>query len=125
MILTLFITFVALSLVILAVGVWLDENYFSFVALFFLFLLGNSLLFVGVDYRDGEDITTIYSYVNGTLSTTTEVLTYSYSNFKDDTITRWFGFLIAITSAAGMAAILTQARQDFKSRYDKMREFGE
>lgn len=125
MILTIFLTFVALSILILGVGIYLGENYFSFIGLFFLFLLGSSLLFNGVDYESGVNVATNYTYTNGTVTSNSAVLSYDYTTFKDDYITRWFGFLIAVASGFGLGAVLFQARRDFKESYERAREFGE
>ena len=125
MILTLYLTFVGLSILILGVGMYLGENYFSFIGLFFLFLLGNHLLFNGLDYETGVSVTTNYTYTNGTVSSNEAVLVYDYTNFKNDDFTRWFGFLIALASGFGLGALLFQANRDFKEKYDRVREFGE
>lgn len=124
MILELYVTFVALSLVVLALGIIFGENMFSFVGLFFLFLLGNSLLFNGIDYPSSDAINTSYNYVNGTIQSTASTVTYQYSNLDDD-MTWWFGFLLALTSGFGLGYILFTTNQDFKKRYEKYREFGE
>ena len=55
MILTVYLAFFAVAIVILLLGVVIGENYFSFVSLFFLFLLGVSLFSSGVDYQTGEE----------------------------------------------------------------------
>jgi len=125
MILTLYLAFVALALLVLGVGIFLGENYFSFIGLFFLFLLGSHLLFNGLDYESGVSVATNYTYTNGTVTSNEAVLTYDYTNFKNDDFTRWFGFLIAVASGFGLGAMLFQARRDFKENYDKVREFGE
>lgn len=124
MILTLYLSLLGISLFIIGLGVVLKENYFSFVGLFFLFLLGNSLLFSGVDYETGLTSSQNYNYVNGTLITTDSTHSTIYTTLKDN-LTKWFGFLIAITSGAGMGAILTMANKDFKDKYDYGRTFGE
>lgn len=112
MILELYITFVALALVTLGLGFWLGERYFFFVGLFFIFLCANSLLFAGVDYRSGETALTNYTYDNNTLSSTTEVISYNYSTFKNDTFTRWFGLFLALASGLGLGALMMQIRKD-------------
>jgi len=126
MILTLYFTFVALSLVILGVGVLLGENYFSFVGLFFLFLLGSSLMASGVDYQTGELLNTTYSYIgnNTRVDSTEQTLVYTYDTLQD-TLTKWFGFFMAVAAGAGMAAVLTQANNDFKKGKDYERDFSE
>lgn len=124
MILTVYLAFVALAIVILAVGVVLGENYFSFVGLFFMFLLGLNLALNGVEYQIGEITQTNYTYSNGTVASTSAALTYAYTNLED-TLTHWFGYLIAIASAAGMAAVLTMANRDFKAANEYKRDYSE
>ena len=159
MILTVYLAFFAVAVVILLLGVIIGENYFSFVALFFLFLLGNSLLFNGVDYQTGEstslcnyedtyvygdnyssyhwDYMTAPPVCNNPTDTScinlfhtvreynascTETVTKVYTSLND-TLTWWFGFLLAIASAGGMAAILTQANRDFKAGKEYKRDY--
>ena len=157
MILTVYLAFFAVAIVILLLGVVIGENYFSFVSLFFLFLLGVSLLASGVDYQTGEetsfcDYSEYYVYgwnytgyhwdysdrpetlpqsdppvnlfhtVREYNATCVEAVTKVYTNLND-TLTWWFGFLMAIASAGGMAAILTQANRDFKAGKEYKRDY--
>ena len=157
MILTVYLAFFAVAIVILVLGVVLGENYFSFVALFFLFLLGVSLFVSGVDYQTGEtkilcNYEDIFQYGNnftgyhwdydtGTAPDGPQTDAYVFHTWRDynascvetvskvytnlnDTLTWWFGFLMAIASAGGMAAILTQANRDFKAGKEYKRDFG-
>lgn len=124
MILTLYLSLVLLAIVIIGVGVVLGENYFSVVGLFFLFLLGSSLMFNGVDYETGKLTLTSYNYLNNTLLNETSTLTYAYSTL-DDSLSHWFGFLMAVASGGGMAAIMSQANRDFKAAKDYERDFSE
>lgn len=68
MILTIFIVLLSLSALCITLGLALRENYFTFVGLFFIFLLGVQLLSGNVEYRSGtvtvqnNSINTIYQY---------------------------------------------------------------
>lgn len=126
MILTLYLSFLVLALVILGVGVILGENYFSFLGLFFIFLLGSSLMASGIDYQTGELLNTTYTYVgnNSRVDSTEQTLVYTYDTLQD-TLTKWFGFFMAVAAGAGMAAVLTQANNDFKKSKEYERDFSE
>lgn len=93
MILELFLVLLLLSFGAIALGYYTGEPHFSYVGLFFLFLLGVVLLSNNVQYETGVTVSTV-----GTNST----VTYNYTDFAGDNA-RWFGLFLAFAAGAGMA----------------------
>lgn len=95
-----------------AVGLAIGEQYFTFAGLFFFFSLGILLLNNGVSVRTGDTTETTYSYDNGTLAGEYSILTFTYETSEESTF--WYGFLLALCGGFGMFALLWNARQAFK-----------
>ena len=93
------------ALVAIGLGYFTGDSHWSFVGLFFLFLLGVYVFTNQIQYEVGTTKNTSYSYTNSTLTSTSEVLVNNYSTYQDQ-YTRWFGVLLSISSAFGMFFIL-------------------
>ena len=142
MILTLFLALLALASIIVALGLTLGEQYFTFVGLFFFFSLGILLLSNGVTIKTGETVTPCdYEeyYVYGDNYTDyhwdyetpnpavndvnlfhtvrqydncSEVTTYTYATGTDSVF--WYGFLLALVSGFGMFALFWNVKRGFE-----------
>lgn len=117
MLLTIYAGFLLLSLVVIVVGVTLQEGYFTFAGLFFLFLLGFVLLTDTVEYKSGYNETLcnteeIYKYGNnftgyhwdydaGTAPDgpqTDAYLFHKYTNYSTDCVITYTDIYTPITS---------------------------
>ena len=102
MILELYITLAAISVVLLWLGYATGDPHYLYVGLFFFFLLGVYLFTNQVQYETGLNETMSYSYTNNTLMNTTKYTNYNYTAFSG-TYARWFGLFLSTAAGAGMA----------------------
>ena len=109
MILTLFLSFIFISLVMITIGLAKpSESAQALIGFFFLFLLAMTIIGGDLEYSVGENTNTSYSYMNDTslqINTTTEYKAYNYNNF-DDTTSRRIGYYLTVASAVGFAGVL-------------------
>lgn len=107
--LILFSTFIIISLVLVALGLYrLEHTELSLVGFIFLFLLSMVVIGNNLTYQTGENITTTNNYglVNGSyvIVNFTEVTTYQNSIYQDTSgffTTHNFGYLLAVLSVIG------------------------
>lgn len=102
MIIELLLTVLALGVCLLAIGEFLQEPIWSFIGLFFLFVLGLSVMTGGIGFKTGENEFTQYSYTNTTLKNTTTTTTFVYDSYTQN-YGWWFGFLLALGGGFGMS----------------------
>jgi len=108
MILTLFLVFVAISLVMITIGLARpSESAQAIIGFFLLFLLAVTVIIPGnLEYQSGSMTNTSYTYVNSTqINTTSEITTFQYDSFTDQTGASGFGYWLAIASAVGMIGV--------------------
>jgi len=129
MIVVIFIILVALSLFLISLGYLVNENAYSIIGFFFLFLLSITIVYPGnIAYKTGEQ--TVYTYgANFTTSVHWDELhpstyptfnpsedpiylfhtniTNSYSYF-DSSSSHWFGIWLAVISGVGIAISLVE-----------------
>lgn len=126
MILTLFIVFIIIGLILIALGIFNDEMLVLAVAgCGVLFVIGMVLLLGNVTYETGENTTTYYNYdfINYTdnstnkteivLNDTLEVKQYEYTSFSDDN-SHWLGFLLIAAAILGFVGVMIQTRGGYK-----------
>lgn len=116
MILTLWLSLLALSLVIVLMGYFTDDEPYLPVGLFFFFLLGLVILGGNLEYKTGDTVATNYTYVNGTLTTDTAVTTDTYTAWDDETSHR-VGWTFTILSACGFGLALFNTRRGRGDEY--------
>lgn len=108
--LILFSTFILISLVLIALGLYrLEHTELSLVGFIFLFLLSMVVIGDNLTYQTGEttNITNTHAVVNGSvvLTFSSEVTTYDSSIYQDTSgffTTHNFGYLLAVLSIVGM-----------------------
>lgn len=107
MILPLYGFLVAISLVLIIIGLTKpSESAQALVGFFFLFLLATSLIGGNLQYEVGANMTTNISYdVAGNVISTEQTVSYGYQNFNDET-SRRIGIYLAIAAAVGFAGVL-------------------
>ena len=107
MILTLFGFLIAVSLILIIIGlIKPTESAQALIGFFFLFLL--SLIIIGgnLEYETGADINTTITYDGGgDIVTTQQNVDYQYAKFDDITSHR-IGYYLAIASGVGFAGVL-------------------
>jgi hypothetical protein len=116
MILTLFIVFIIIGLILIGLGIFNDDMLVLAVAgCGILFILGGVLLLGNVTYQTGENITTNYYYINNSTSidNTTELKEYNYISFSDDN-SHWFGFILIASGILGFVGVMMQTRGGYK-----------
>jgi len=97
MILELFITLIAISLILVVLGYYMRMTELSVVGFAFLFILSSFVLLPrNLEYKNGASYVT-----NGSTST----ITYNYATY-DDTTTHYFGYFLSIISALGMIFVI-------------------
>lgn len=107
MILTLYGFLVAVSLVLIVLGLSKpSESQLALIGFFFMFLLGLTLLQGSVQYETGANMTTTLSYgPTGDINQTDQYITYNYQDFDDNT-SHNIGLYLAIGSGVGFAGVL-------------------
>ncbi len=107
MILTLYGFLVAISLILIIIGlVKSTESAQALIGFFFLFLLALVIVGGDLEYETGSNITTSLTYDgSGNIDSTYQEIDYRYTNF-DDTISHRIGVYLAIASAVGFAGVL-------------------
>ena len=107
MILTLYGFLVAVSLILIIVGlVKPTESAQALIGFFFLFLLSIVIISGDLEYETGSNITTTLTYDGGgNIASTYQDIDYRYANF-DDTTSRRIGIYLGIASGIGFAGVL-------------------
>lgn len=102
MILEAYITLLALSLILIGLGYFVDIKLLSMIGCMGLFFLGLVLTGNSVTYKSGQ----LENYTLDVNSTVTAVsTTFSYSTLSDTT-TAWFGRYLAFAGALSFALVL-------------------
>jgi hypothetical protein len=106
--LTLFIIFFILSLIIIFLGFYRTEHSeLALVGFVFLFLLSFLIIGNDIQYKTGVNTTTLYTYDNATLNSTTEVSTDMYSPFTATSgFSHSFGYWLAVASIIGFVGVI-------------------
>jgi hypothetical protein len=114
MILVLFGFLLALSFILVIIGLIKTEHTeLSIIGFFFIFLLSFTLINNNLEYSTGENTTISYSYINNSLkiepwtpnyiiNTSKETKIYNYTNYGNHNI----GYYLALASALGMSIVL-------------------
>ena len=118
--LILFSTFILISLVLIALGLYrLEHTELSLVGFVFLFLLSMVVIGDNLTYQTGEttNITNTHGVVNGTtvLTFSSEVTTYDYQIYTDTSgffTTHNFGYLLAVLSVIGAIGSFVSIRPE-------------
>lgn len=107
MILTLFGFLIAVSLILIVIGlVKSTESAQALVGFLFLFLLSLIIINGNLEYETGANINTTITYDGGgDIVTTEQQVDYQYANF-DDTTSHRIGYYLAIASVIGFAGVL-------------------
>ena len=150
MILTLYLALLALAVIVVGLGVVLDEQYFTFVGLFFFFSLGILLLSNGVTVKTGETVTPCeyedsyvygdnysgyhWDYATPNPAANDINIFHVFREYEENcsTITTytyatgtdsvfWYGFLMALSAGFGMFALFWNAKRGFKKWEDEAR----
>lgn len=125
--LTLFVVFILLSIIIIALGLFRPEHTeLSLVGFVFLFLLSMVILEGNIQYKVGEDINTTYNYscietcdqtgnTSLMLSSTTITNRDVYDTFTaGGTLSHLVGYWLAIASIIGFIGVLMSLKYQFK-----------
>ena len=104
-----FITLLLVSIVALVLGYTTTDEHYSYVGLFFLFLLGIYLVTGQVTYPSGKTTITNYTYNGTSITSTTATETTALSSYNDQ-YANWFGFLLSVSAGFGMALSLYNYR---------------
>lgn len=105
MILTLFLVFVVISLIMIIIGLTRGtESAQAIIGFFFLFLLSIVVISGNLEYETGAVINSTLIYNGSSVVGTTQQVAYSYNSF-DDTTSHRIGYFLAVASAVGMAGV--------------------
>lgn len=106
----LFCVFVAISLILIGLGLFrADHTELPLVGFLFLFLLAMTILTGSVQYKIGTETNTTYSYVvNDTINMTQEVSydVYDDINLDGSLTAKLVGYWLAIMSIVGFIGVL-------------------
>ena len=107
MILILFGFLVAVCLTLIVIGLAKpQESAQALIGFFLLFLLSLIIVQGDLEYENGAVTNTSLTYnANGEVTETDQTITYSYSNFDDETSHK-VGYYLAIASAVGFIGVL-------------------
>lgn len=111
MILLLWLSLLALSVVVALLGYFTDEEPYLTVGLTFLFLLSIVIITGTFQVPNGETKNVTFSYVNSTLSSQQEVSAVNYTNWNDTT-SHIVGYLLAVLSGIGIALSLRNSKSN-------------
>lgn len=120
MILTLFVVFTALSLILITIGLFRQEyGIMALAGFFFLFLLSFTLMGNDLQYQTGQTIDINYNYTGDQLTSEFREINNTYVYFDDtssDFNTHRLGWMLAIISVMGFVAVLLGIRGDLRAR---------
>jgi len=116
MILELWLSLLALSLVVMLMGYFTNDEPYLPVGLFFFFLLGLVILTGNLEYPSGDVISTSYTYDNGTLVDQTSTVTYQTTPWSD-TMSHRVGWTFTILSICGFGLALFNMRRGRGDEY--------
>jgi hypothetical protein len=106
----LFVVLIGLGLFLVWLSYYSKEALYSLVGFTFIFILGLWTILPGnLQLQTGENISTSYSYTNGTLTSANEVNVYNYTSVQDST-SRFFGIWLCVLSACGFAVTLFEIK---------------
>ena len=114
MILSLYIVLIAISLILIIIGLAKPtESAQSLIGFFFLFLLSFVILNGNLEYETGADINTTYGYTGDSVVSTAQTITNNYANF-DDTTSHRIGYYLALASAIGFIGVIVSTKRSKK-----------
>lgn len=118
MILAVYLMLLGLSISLIIIGAYTQDDAYQLVGFLFLFLLGTYLLGgfdTGLDLPTGENTTINFTYSpdNSTILSADEVTVKNYESYENKT----FGFFLAVGSA--LALIITLFRLGREKRRDE------
>jgi hypothetical protein len=99
MIIELWVTFIALSIALIALGHYIQTDVIKILGFLFIFLLGFAFLNDGLDYKTGDTVVT---------SGGTSTITYNYATYTNATMSI-FTIIIAVM---GWILIFVQNKSD-------------
>lgn len=117
MILWLFLTIIALAITAIIIGYFTDDEPYTPIGLFFLFIAGIILLNGQVEYATGNNITTTYTYTNNTITSTTTTVTDTLTSFNDTSSHR-VGWGLAILSVIGFILNIISLTRNARNKYE-------
>jgi hypothetical protein len=131
MLLTLFIVFIGLSLLLVFLGYYSKESLFSIIGWSFIFFLSIGILIPGnLEYKTGTN--EAYTYMcyecignsipgmatdNSTITLSSIIITDQLAKY-DGTSSRFFGIWLMFTSIAGIAISLSEVQSAFSGKKD-------
>lgn len=116
--LTLFVVFLSLSLILIALGLIMTEHTeLSLVGFVFLFLLSMIVIQNDIQYQTGVNISTSYSYKNISgellLNSSNELRTDVYNDSTlGGSLSHTIGYWLAVASIIGFAGVILGIRKD-------------
>jgi hypothetical protein len=113
LILSLYLSLIAISIILIIIGLFLpNHSEQALIGFFFLFLLSLSILNGTLEYETGSTVTSTYSYDGaGSINGTAQNIVYSYNTFQNHNI----GYYLAIASAVGFIGVIFSIRRTYKN----------
>lgn len=91
-----------ISVILIFIGLYTGEGVYPVIGFVFIFFLSVFVFMPGdITVPSGSNITVSYSYVNGSVTSNSIVVSDTYTAFNDST-SKWFARWLAIISAIGL-----------------------
>ena len=111
--LIIFVVFLVLSLILIALGLFIPEHSeLSLIGFFFLFLLAMLILFGTITHKTGTQNNVTCEYADGNLTGSIEEVTDIYTPITmDGTLSHSFGYWLALISVVGFIGVIVALKR--------------
>lgn len=117
MIIAIWIIILALSLILIIAGKYIEGPPLQIGGFAFLFIMGLTLMLGGVQYTSGSNSITTYTYNGTNITQTNETITNLYTSYSTEiiqgiTINHTVGFFICVLSVFGFISVMMNLDKD-------------
>jgi len=115
MILELYAFLIAVSIVLVILGLFVSEHSgLALIGFALIFILSIVIQTGNLEIGNGLNMSTSFSYVNGSIDSSTQEVVYEFENWDDGTAHQ-IGFWLAVASAVAFFLMLYNIKRGFKN----------